>query len=95
VDVVATSLLATARQYFTATAIGTGVLEVGGLNSAGRLASAEQYQGSAFVPSDTMAAARAAHTATLLANGSVLIAGGQGGATGASIATAEVFVVNP
>jgi len=88
------SPLATARQYFTATVISTGVLAAGGLNNKGRVASAEQYQGSAFVASDTMTAARAAHTATLLNNGSVLIVGGQG-STGVSIATAELFLVDP
>ena len=88
----ATNPLATARQYFTATVIGTGVLEAGGLNGAGQIASAEQYQASAFIPSDIMAAARDAHTATRLVNGSVLIAGGQG-STGVSISSAELFVV--
>jgi hypothetical protein len=85
--------MATARQYFTATVISTGVLAVGGINSTGQVASAEQYQG-AFVASDTMKSARDAHTATLLSNGSVLTVGGKGSA-GVSIATAELFVVNP
>jgi len=88
------SSLAAARQYFTATVMSTGVLAAGGLNKQGRVANAEQYQGSAFVASDTMTAARAAHTATLLNNGAVLIVGGQG-STGASIATAELFILEP
>jgi hypothetical protein len=88
----ASSSMATARQYFTATVISTGVLAVGGINSTGQVASAEQYQG-AFVASDTMRSARDAHTATLLSNGSVLIVGGQASG-GVSIATAELFVVN-
>ena len=88
----ASSPMATARQYFTATVISTGVLAAGGLNSTGQIASGEQYQG-AFVASDTMKSARDAHTATLLSNGSVLIVGGQGSG-GVSIATAELFVVN-
>ena len=45
----ATGSLATARQYFTATVLGSGnVLEAGGLNGSTRLRSAEQYQGGAF-----------------------------------------------
>jgi MBG domain (YGX type)/Galactose oxidase, central domain len=90
----ATSALTSARQYVTATVISTGVLAAGGLNSTGPLASAEQYQNSGFVASDTMKAARAAHTATLLNNGSVLIVGGQN-SSGVSISTAELFRVNP
>ena len=90
----ATGALTSARQYFTATVLSTGVLAAGGLNSAGPLASAEQYQNSGFIASDTLKAARAAHTATLLNNGSVLIVGGQN-SSGVSISTAELFRVNP
>ena len=90
----ATGSLSNARRGFTSTVISTGVLAAGGFNSIGRLASAEQYQGGAFLASDTMKFARAAHTATLLNTGSVLIVGGQGSA-GVSIAAAEIFVVNP
>ena len=90
----ATGALTSARQYFTATVISTGVLAAGGLNSGGPLAGAERYQNSGFVASDTMKAARAAHTATLLNNGSVLIVGGQN-SSGVSTSTAELFRVNP
>jgi hypothetical protein len=86
--------LGTARQYFTATPITSGVLVVGGLNGTARVGTGEQYQGSTFVPGGLMKAARAAHTATLLNNGSVLIVGGQGSA-GVSIVSAELFVTTP
>jgi hypothetical protein len=85
-----TGPLSTARQYFTATLIGSSVLEAGGLNSLGRLQSTEQYQGSGFLSAASMIAARAAHTATLLGDGSVLVIGGQG-TDGISVATAELF----
>jgi hypothetical protein len=87
-----TGPMAAARQYATATLVGANVLEAGGLNGSTVLASAEQYQGGVFVPGGNMQNARAAHIAILLNNGSVLVAGGQG-STGASIATAELFVV--
>jgi hypothetical protein len=87
-----TGPMAAARQYATGTIVGTNVLEAGGLNGSTVLASAEQYQGSTFVPGGNMQNARAAHIAILLNNGSVLVAGGQGPA-GASIASAELFVV--
>jgi hypothetical protein len=87
-----TGPMAAARQYATATMVGTNVLEAGGLNATTVLMSAEQYQGSVFVACGNMQNARAAHVAVLLRNGSVLVAGGQG-STGASIPTAELFVV--
>ena len=84
--------MSTARQYFTATAISSGVLEVGGLGGATTLASSEEYQGSAFTVAGNLQYARYAHTATVLANGSVLVAGGIDSG-GAPIATAELFVI--
>ncbi len=85
-----TGSLATARQYFTATVFGTSVLAAGGLNGTTRLQSAEQYLGGAFVSAGSMTAPRAAHTATKLNNGKILITGGQGSA-GTSVPTAELF----
>jgi hypothetical protein len=91
--------MANGRQYFTSTVVGSSVLIAGGMNGAAVLAGTELYQGSAFVAAPGMAScqvqsqsctARAAHTATLLKTGSVLIAGGLGSA-GASIALAELF----
>jgi len=87
----ATGSLPTGRQYFTATLLGTGgVLEAGGLSGSTRLKDSQQYQGSLFVPASNMTAPRAAHTATPLNNGYVLVVGGQGSA-GTSVATAELY----
>jgi hypothetical protein len=90
----AAGALGTARQNLTATSISSGVLVAGGQNGATRIGTAEQYQGTAFVPGGVMKAARSGHTATLLNNGSVLIVGGQGSG-GLSIASAELFVTTP
>src|SRR5438876_5369811 len=83
--------LATARVDHTATRLADGrVLVAGGTGDSGPLSSAEIFDpanpdaGFQVIPS-TMTAARARHTATLLSNGPVLIAGGEG--TG----TAEIF----
>jgi hypothetical protein len=90
----ATNSLAVPRQYFTATLFQGSVVEEGGLNgptvSPTVLKSAEQYQGSAFQSAGNMTTWRAAHTATLLNDGSVLVTGGQG-SSGTSVATAEVL----
>jgi hypothetical protein len=87
-----TGSLATPRQYFSATPFlgGTLLVEEGGLNGTTRLASAEPYQGTTFGPTVNMTTARAAHTATVLSDGSVLITGGQG-TNGVPISTAEVL----
>jgi len=85
-----TGSLASGRQYFTATVIGGSILAAGGQNGSTRLSSSELYQSGAFNTGATMTAARAAHTATLLNNGKVLIVGGQG-SNGTSLATAELF----
>jgi len=89
-----TGPLGTARQYFTATPISSGMLVAGGLKGSSRVGTGEQYQGAGFVPSGIMKAARSAHTATLLGNGSVLIVGGLGNA-GVSMVSAELFVTIP
>ena len=75
--------MATARSNFTATRLADGrVLAVGGLgNGTGGvyLASAEVYDPStnAWTPAASMPQARAVHTATLLSDGRVLVAGGR------------------
>jgi hypothetical protein len=82
----ATGSMTVARQLHTATLLPSGkVLIAGGddesdpaTNSEGTLGSAELYDSAAgtFRPTGNMTAAREAHTATLLSNGVVLIAGG-------------------
>src|SRR5262249_54081879 len=83
-----TGSLATARQYFALMPFGGVLVAAGGLTGTTRLSSAEQYQGASFATAGSMTTVRAAHTATVLNDGSVLVTGGQG-STGASVATAE------
>ncbi len=78
-----TGALTTARQAHTATLLGNGkVLVVGGVNAAGAptgvLGSAELYDPAAgsWSPTGSLTIARWQHTATLLPNGKVLVAGG-------------------
>jgi len=69
------------------------VLLAGGFNGSADVASAEIYDPGTdtFAPTTgSMASPRAFHTATLLTNGKVLIAGSDN-PTGATLATAEVF----
>ena len=82
-----TGSLQTARGFQTATLLGDGrVLAAGGAHRAtdthciGGIASAEVYDVGlgAFAPAGALTAARYAHTATLLQNGKVLVAGGFG-----------------
>jgi hypothetical protein len=79
-----------ARQFSTVAIFGNAVVEAGGVGATTRLQSAEQYNGTAFLPAPNMTTARAAHTATRLSNGSILIIGGQGSA-GTSISSAELL----
>ena len=78
-----TGLLAAAREMHTATLLGNGmVLVVGGYNDLNLLTvvpTAELYNPltGTFGPAPNPNVARAEHTATLLQNGKVLIAGGQ------------------
>ena len=83
-----TGSLATARQHQTATLLANGtVLVVGGFGlacrpcnrfGAGPLASAEIYDTASgtFFPTGSLATARGGHTATRLADGTVLVVGG-------------------
>ncbi len=89
----ATGSMGTGRQVHTATLLPNGkVLIAGGIGSSGQLASAEIFDPAgnggvgAFTATGSMGTARAVHTATLLPNGKVLIAGG-----GAALASAEIF----
>jgi hypothetical protein len=65
------------------------VLVVGGRDASGEVATAEIYDGSSVWPVGWLTQARAFHTATLLADGRVLILGGLAG--GAAVDLAEVF----
>ncbi len=63
---------------------------VGGLNPT-QLASAEIYNPSTgtFCPTGSLATARAGHSATSLANGTVLVVGGSN--SGGTLASAEIY----
>jgi hypothetical protein len=67
------------------------VLVAGGISFDGTLAGAELYDPSTgmFTPTGAMNTARFLHTATLLNNGIVLVAGGNGGS--AVLASAELY----
>ena len=100
----ATASMTSARQYFTGMVFsgagtnpfpgGPTVVEAGGIGGTAaapkRLAATEQYPAGAFQTFPSMTAARGGHTATPLADGTVLIVGGQG-STGIPVASAEVL----
>lgn len=94
-----TATMATARTNHAAAVLPNGlVLLMGGIGTSGTLGSAEQYdpvaQNNASETFAALAAAmtttRSGHTATLLPNGSVLLAGGQD-SSGTILQSAEIF----
>jgi Galactose oxidase, central domain/Kelch motif len=90
-----TTGLTIARQYHSATLLNNGMVLIAGGSVCtpfcSTLASAELYDPATqtFRATGSLSAPRDHHTATLLNNGLVLIAGGQGG--GNSLATAELY----
>ncbi len=95
-----TGSLSTARSFHTATALGDEisgtsdrrVLVAGGTGPSGTiLASTEIYdpQTGTWTATGSLGAARSSHTAALVANGKVVVSGGDG--AGGKLASAEVF----
>jgi hypothetical protein len=68
------------------------VLVAGGLNGSGSVSTAELFDATSgsFTPTGGMTTVRAAHTATLLKNGTALLAGGRD-INGDTQATAELY----
>ena len=92
-----TGSLNVARQLHTATLLNSGLVLVAGGNLgsllSGLLDSAELYDSATatFNPTGSLKTARASHTATLLHNGMVLVAGGDGSGK-VDLAGAEVYI---
>jgi N-acetylneuraminic acid mutarotase len=92
-----TSSLGTARWYHTATLLPNGqVLVAGGLNKHNGLISldsAELYDPATgmWAATDSLATGRSSHTATLLPNGQVLVAGGYNDLRGGYLASVELY----
>jgi hypothetical protein len=93
-----TGNMATPRTQHTATLLGDGKVLITGGDSGGEfpppLATAEIFDSSTgvFTPTGNMVSARAGHTATLLPNGKVLLAGGLSGDNPYVVtSTAELF----
>jgi large repetitive protein len=97
----ATGSMHTARYFHTATLLSDGsVLVTGGLGQNGGLVvsnTAEIYFPSSgqFTPVGNMAVARFSHTATLMNNGNVLIAGGGSGSSGNGTVVSSAEIYNP
>ncbi|MFH1725132.1 MAG: kelch repeat-containing protein, partial [Elusimicrobiota bacterium] len=93
----ATDSLAVARNVHTATLLPNGkVLVAGGYGSGTPLSTAELFDPSVgtngeWATTDSMSDGRYGHTATLLHNGKVLIAGGFGLDGGGELSTAELY----
>jgi hypothetical protein len=66
----------------------TSVLVAGGETSSAEIYDANKGQ---FGPAASMTTARSRHTATLLPNGMVLIAGGTPGGASAALSSAELY----
>lgn len=84
--------MVSARDSYTATLEQRKSTLTGGGNPNGIQATAELFDAStgSFCPTGSMNSARAAHTATLLSNGKVLVTGGID-ANGDVLATAELY----
>ena len=75
--------MASERAELTLTASGAKVLAVGGRGSSGALQAAELLEGDRWTAAAPLATARYGHSAVLLADGGILVAGGAGAITSA------------